>query len=111
MRCYSVVVITRDFDPSSNSRNPGSNPGSTCWMRLPSFLSRGLLTRESSSITEETQDKESRCARSQLPRGESNLIRIKNHDSIEKDKQMRKMSGQTGSGDNERENCQGRKLI
>ena len=43
MRCYSVVVITRDFDPSPNSRNPGSNPGSTC--RIPAsgpspFISR-----------------------------------------------------------------------
>ena len=28
-RCYSVVVITRDFDFSKGSRNPGSNPGST----------------------------------------------------------------------------------
>ena len=29
-RCYSVVVITRDFDHCElSSRNPGSNPGST----------------------------------------------------------------------------------
>ena len=29
VRFYSVVVITRDSDYSSPSRNPGSNPGRT----------------------------------------------------------------------------------
>ena len=34
VRCYSVVVITRDFD----SRNPGSNPGSTSTLTLLSVF-------------------------------------------------------------------------
>ena len=36
--CYSVVVITRDFDFSQYSRNPGSNPGSTLQRFKKRFL-------------------------------------------------------------------------